>query len=180
MSDDDTETTTTEPADATNDRRFTQADVDRLVGERMKRARLDGDEIDKLRARAGEADRLEARLETVERERDQARHDAQSHAERATSALLRAEVLGAAARAGAIDPEDVFRLLPDGAVKFEDDKAVGADEAIRDLAERKAHLFQGAKRPVGGDGGARHDGGGTPRKDSDMAHLMRQGVGVVR
>lgn len=160
--------------------RFTPEQVERMIGERLKRDRIDHGQIDELRQQAEQVPRLQARIQTLERERDQARQDAQHHSQRADTATLRAEVVSEATRAGAVDPDDVFRLLPEGAIKLEEGKPSGVEEAVRTLAERKAHLFAAPKpRPSGGDGGARDDGGRTNReRTTDMNRLLRQGIGL--
>lgn len=171
---------TGQPGD--DDRRYTETEVERIVQDRLKRARIDVEGIDQLRAQAEQIPRLEARIQTLSRERDSAREESQRNAERADSSLLRAEVVSAATRAGAVDPEDVFRLLPDGAVTLEEGRVVGAEEAVKALSESKGHLFgsTAGRRPSGGDGGARDDGGGSPGRQPDMSQMMRRAAGFQR
>lgn len=171
-------TTDTGTASGNGEGRFTQADVDRIVSERLKRASADDQTLEQLRQAAGSVPKLEARIATLERERDAARTEAAESGKRADSAALRAEVMGAATRAGAIDPEDVFALLPADSVKLEDGKVTGADEAVKSLAERKAHLFASPRRPPAGDGGARSDGGKSGAGSTDMNTLLRRGAGL--
>lgn len=153
------ETTIADPAQGTSaeggggDRLFTQEEVNRIVKERLARARpADYDEIkaeleqlrneklsEKERAEK-ERDDARAEVERLRGELDAARGEAQ--AER-----IRNAVLAEAARQGAIDPSDVVALLPSDSVTIGDDGQVaGAQEAVKALLAAKPHLV-GSRRP---------------------------------
>lgn len=78
--------------------------------------------------------------------------------ERISKTLTRAAVATAAAKAGAIDPDDAFALLPPDAVTVDGDVVRGVDEAIAALKGAKPHLF-GKSKPAPGsaDGGRQSD-----------------------
>lgn len=173
------ETTETPPSGS---KTFSQADVDRIVAERLSGER---ETIAKLRAQLGEAnsslgdlEQLNRRVETLTRERNEARETSKQATARAEAATMRAEVTAVATRAGAVDADDVFRLLPEGAVSINDEGAIeGAEEAVSKLSESKPHLFTAAPRPGSGDGGARPESTEPTRQAPGMNDLIRRAAG---
>lgn len=100
------------------DQTFTQADVDRIVRERVKRERDKFADYEDLKARAGSASTLEERVAEIER---QAR-DSEARA-------LRAEV----ANAKGLTPSQAKRLVGSTREELEAD----ADELIADIGAQK-------------------------------------------
>ena len=100
------------------DQTFTQADVDRIVRERVQRERAKYADYDDLKAKAGSATTLEERVAEIER-------TARASEERA----LRAEV----ANAKGLTPNQAKRLV--GATREE--LEADADELIRDIGAQK-------------------------------------------
>lgn len=100
------------------DQTFTQADVDRIVRERVQRERAKYADYDDLKAKAGSATTLEERVAEIER-------TARASEERA----LRAEV----ANAKGLTPNQAKRLV--GATREE--LEADADELIKDIGAQK-------------------------------------------
>lgn len=100
---------------------FTQADVDRIVKERVQRERAKYADYEDLKAKAGSATTLEERVEQIERQ-----------AREAESRALRAEV----ANAKGLTPTQAKRLVGTTREELEAD----ADELIADIgAQKKAN-----------------------------------------
>jgi hypothetical protein len=156
-------------------RTFDQADVDRIVQERLARAKGDppADYAD-LKAAAAELAELkkasQTELERAQAERDEAKATAEAATASARQILLRASVLAAASKAGAVDPDDVFALLPTDAVTIGDDGQVtGAEDAVKALLEAKPHLVGKPTTPTGSaDGGAQGGPGPTQLTRDDL------------
>lgn len=164
-----------------SDKTFTQADVDRIVQERLARAKATPPaDYDDLKSKAAKFDELE---EKNKDELTKANDRATAAEARATKAEERAQqlskrtaVVAAAVRAGAVDPDAVFALIDSDAVTIGDDGQVkGADDAVKDLLEAKPYLVGKAdgKTNAGGgksgsaDGGARGNGDGKKQLSRD-------------
>ena len=115
---------------------FTQADVDAIISERLKRQAAQFKDYDQLKEQAThwqsyqeqqktEQQKLAEVAETAKRERDEA-------LQRAQSRLIRAAFVAEAAKAGASHPEDVYALADISKVTLDDqDNVVGAAEAVQ-------------------------------------------------
>lgn len=172
MADDGTPTDDNSNDDA--DKTFSQAEVDRIIKDRLARAKAEppSDYAD-LQAKAAKLDELEAanqtELEKLLARAEAAEKKATEADERARNSNLRSAVTAAASQAGAVDIDAVFALLPKDAVTFGDDGQVtGADDAVKALLESKPYLVGQAAppppKPTGSaDGGARGSGSG-PRQ----------------
>lgn len=129
---------------------MTQEELDRLITDRLKRQ--EKKLKDQWAAEQVEAQR-QAQMTDLEKEkaaRQKAEDAAKATQEKANQALKRAAILVEAGKAGAIDPDDVFRLASLDNVDVDDQGNVtGADKAVQELAKAKPHLFKAA-------------GGGTP------------------
>lgn len=124
---------------------FTQDDVNRIVAEQKRQLLADQPDLTELRRKAKAFDDLEAENQTeLERERDaRARAEAERDAanERANTTAVRAAVVAAASRAGAVDADAVAALLPPGAVTLDDaGNVTGADDAVKALLDEKKYL----------------------------------------
>jgi hypothetical protein len=154
---------------------FTQAELEKIVGERLARERAKYGDYDDLKAKAAKFDSLEQKNKSdLERERE-AREAAEKKAADAMAAanarLIRAEVIAAAAAAGAVDTDAVVALLAEGAVTVADDGTVtGAEEAVKALLEAKPWLK--ATATSGNNGG--FDGGARPGQAKDGFEVGRQ------
>lgn len=164
--------------------KLTQAEVDRIVEDRLKRERAKFADYADVKARAAKFDELDAANKTeLEREKE-ARATAEAKATKASSAAervaIRSAVVAAAAEAGALKPADVVALLPKGAVTvtIDDDgevEVVGAEEAVAEiLKDRKHWLKQETTDPRqrgSFDGGA---GGGNGNGKVDFLKASRE------
>ena len=175
----------TETTEAT--RTFTQADVDRIVSERLASEREQVGVLKRelssvkrdLESRNGEVEKLDKQVNTLTEERDDARESSKTAASRALNAQMRAEVTTAAVLAGAVDSEDVFRLLPEGAISVnaETGQIEGVQDAVTTLVGEKPHLFTAPARPGTGDAGAREETGSPARAAPNMTDLIRRAGG---
>lgn len=123
----------------------TQADLDRLVSDRLARERQKYADHEQFKASHEELQKLKdgqkSEVERLTAERDKATKDAQAAADRAKQSLRQAAVIAEAAKAGAVDPQAVAALLPADAVTVADDGTVsGAESAVKTLLEEKSYL----------------------------------------
>ena len=141
---------------------FTQAELDAIVGDRLKRQKAQFADYDDVKAKASKYDEIEQQskteLEKVQAERDAAVKVAADAADRARREALRSAIVAEAAKAGAVAPEQVVALLPAGAVTVNDDGTVeGAADAVKTFLEENKH-FKADGRPAGTiDQGPRND-----------------------
>ncbi|HET6908896.1 MAG TPA: phage scaffolding protein [Mycobacteriales bacterium] len=155
-----------------------QAELDKLIQDRLARQKAQFADYDDLKTKASEFDKLQDAQKTeLEREREartaaeQAAADALARAQRTA---LASAVVAEAAKAGAVDPDAVLALLPADAVTVADDGTVtGAADAIKALLEAKPYL-KGTARPSGDiDQGSRTDAPADFRK-ADSATLSAE------
>jgi hypothetical protein len=180
-----------------------EAEVNRVVQERLARDRKDrlsDDEIAELKRKAAKADELEAanlsqadKLQQAatkaEQERDEANQKAEEATARANKTLIRASVISAAAKAGAVDPDDVHALLAskdftvtkDGnelkVTIGNDGQVIGHEEAVTAFLEGKQHLVGSTPTPGPGGGGPRP----TPTRSdlSEDEKAMAKSFGIT-
>lgn len=148
------------------DKTFTQADLDRIVQDRVARERSKFADYDAYKDKATKFDDLEAANKS---ELDKAKDEAVSANAARDAALeaakqmkLESVVMTEAAKQKAVDPAAVFALLPKDKVTVGDDGQVtGVEEAIKALLDEKKYLVGTATTATGsGEGGAR--GGNLP------------------
>jgi hypothetical protein len=153
---------------------FTQADLDRIVAERVARAKpADYDEakaaLEELNARKeGEKTELqklqEAKVE-ADRERDEARSEAAA-TKREAAIMLEAVQQGA-------DAELVVLALKDSPdIKLVKGEVEGAKEAVEKLLEKKPNLKVGGPTRSGGS----FEGANTSTVAEEIAALEREGT----
>lgn len=131
----------------------TQAELDRIISDRLTRERAKYGDYDTLKAAADELQKIKdgqkSEVERLTAERDRATKDAEAAKERAKATARSAAVVTEAAKSGAIDPHDIVALLPADAVTVADDGTVsGAADAVKALLDAKPHL-KGTGRPSG-------------------------------
>ena len=141
---------------------FTQAELDRIIQERLARERQKygddddlkkaKDELDALKAeQMSELEKAQKRAADLEAERDQALVEANDR-------LIKAAFVAAAAQAGAAHPEDAFALADLSGVEIgEDGQVTGVEDAVKALVEAGRLPMSDKRRAPGLDGGA---GGG--------------------
>lgn len=190
MADNDDQATDTDTDDSKPDKNdsksFTQADVDRIVQERLARAKPPAD-YDELKAAAKRLEEIEAAnqsdLEKAQSRADEAEKRAEQAQSRANDALRRAAVMSAATTAGAIDADAVIAMLDQDAVTIGDDGQVtGAEDAVKALLESKPYLVgktETSPRSRGSvDGGPRGNGSDGPRQltRDDLASMTSEQI----
>lgn len=144
-----------------------QADLDRIIADRLARERSKFSDYDDLKKKAQAHDKaLEAAKSEQEKAVDAARKEGESAAnERANARLVGAEVRAQAANAKFHDPTDAIAQLQSTGklegIKVADDGSVDADTVkglLKELAEAKPYLV------VSDDGKPPPSFGGGPRK----------------
>lgn len=143
-------------APAASDRVFSQADVDRIVQDRLARAKqATPDDYEDLKAKAARLAEIEAANQT-ELERAQARAaELEQREQRATQTLIEAAVLAEATRQQAVKPEHLHRLITIDEVTVGDDGQVtGAQEAVKAFLDANPE-YVGSRALGSADQGAR-------------------------
>ncbi len=142
------------------ERTFTQADVDRIVKERVGREQTRYADYDDLKKAAGELSKLkEAQLSESEKlakriaEMEQAAADREAAAKvtemEINERLIRAEVRVVAAGLNFVDPDEAYKLADLADVSLDEDGGVqNVGKALEALAKAKPHLLKAAT--VGG------------------------------
>lgn len=169
------------PADKTFTKAEHEAEVNRIVQERLARDRKDrpsDDELAELRAKAEKADRLEAaslsQAEKLQQDAAKAEERAQAAEQKAQTAtelanktLIKAQIISAAAQAGAVDHDAVYALMQaqdftvnkDGqqlqVTVGDDGQVTGHQEAVTAFLEGKQYLVGSTPTPGPGGGGPR-------------------------
>lgn len=163
-------------ADPKLELKFSQDDLDRVVGERLARAKPA--DYDEVKAKAAELDKLkEGQKSDLQKALDDAAK-ADSRANKAVasanSVLKRASILAEAATQNAADPEIVVALLvaDESVTVDESGKVVGAKEAVKKLLKEKAFL---AKAAASGASGGQFGGNDQPDLDAQMREAEKKG-----
>lgn len=165
---------------------FTQAELDRIIRDRLDRERQKYDDYDDLKKAKDELDALKAE-QMSELEKAQARAaDLEAERDRAVmeanDRLIKAAFVAAAAQAGAAHPEDAFALADLGGVEIgEDGQVTGVEDAVKALVEAGRLPMSDKRRAPGLDGGA--GGGQGPGKKapelSDEEREMARKMGLT-
>jgi len=146
------------------DRTFTQADLDRIVQQRVVREREKFADYDDVKARAAEFDKLQEAQKTETQKAIERAEAAELAVTQATQQLrttaLRAGVIAEAARRDVVDPDAAVALLPMDAVQWNETNGTweNISSALDALLEAKPYLVKpsGGTRPSGSaDQGAR-------------------------
>lgn len=150
-----------------DDRTFTQADVDRIVSDRLNRERSKYTDYDDLKDKATKFDELQAEqqtdLERTQSELEQERQRREAAEARAAATATRNKVLELAADKKITDPKLAAKLLDHDKVEFDDD---GNPSNVADLldgliAEHPLLTATTGDGAGGGEGGGSGDGAGT-------------------
>ena len=158
------------------ERLFTQAEVDRIIEERLKRAEP---KYQELRQKAEAFDKLqEEKLSELERERkarEKAEKEAAERIEAANRRLIQAAVLAEATKQQAIKPEHMHRLIDlDGVTVGDDGQVTGVEEAVKAFLDANPEYV--GKRAVGSaDQGARK-GSPTQLTREDLARMSPEEI----
>lgn len=166
--------------DEGNERTFKQAEVDRIVQDRLARDRAKFADYDDLKKKAEEFDKLQDEQKTeLEKERERAakaEQERDSVLAEAKETRLRAALLAEAAKADrkVVDAEAVIALLDRSSLELDaDGNPKNAKEAVDSLLEQRPYLVagNGGARPGGADQGAR--GGGEQQLTRDALKTMK-------
>lgn len=151
---------------------FTQADLDRIVADRLTRERQKYADYDDLKTKASQFDELQdAQKSELERERERAAQAESARAEaekRARDALTRSAILAAAA-GKVVDPDAAVRLIDVDALVFDDaGLPTNAGDLVAQLVESKPYLAAEPKVPAAekpADQGGHGSNGAITRED---------------
>ncbi len=154
----------TPPAPADPPKTFTQDDVDRIIAERLSRAKATAPaDYDEVKKKAAEWDKVQegqkSELQKAQDKLAEAEQARKAAEDRALAAIRKSAVVAAATKAGAVDPDAVLALLPMDKVTVADDGLVtGVEEAVKVLLEAKPYLVGKPSTPTpgGADGGTRN------------------------
>lgn len=142
---------------------FSQADVDRIVRERLARQKAQFSDYDELKTKAGEFDKIaesqKTELQKANERAAQAERQAAEAAERAQRVLTESAIVTAAAGKLA-DPSDAVALIDRSKIEFGEDGAPSnVADLIDGLVSAKPHLAAGQRRTTEVDQGARGGSG---------------------
>ena len=154
---------------------YTQADIDRIVGERLNRQKAQYKDYDDLKTNAAEFDKLtEAQKTEAQKAADRA-EAAEKAAAAATERAVRAEVKAIATGEFA-DPSDAYLYLGDLSRfigKDGDIDSAAIEAALKEVEKAKPHLVARARTDVGL--GSRD--GAAPTGKQLMNQQIRQAAG---
>lgn len=158
---------------------FTQEDVDKLIGERLARAKsTPPQDYEELKAKAAKLEEIEAaqlsEVDRLKKEREElADQAAQAQAELKKS-RIESKVVSVAALKGAINPEVIVPLIDRNLITLGDDGQVsGVEEAVTALLAANPYLV-GKTTPKGGlDGGVRNTADAPDPSSMDMDEYVK-------
>ncbi len=178
----------TEPADTEGQQtpaQFSQADIERIVKERIERAKAKYADYDVLKARAARLDEIE-RAQMDEKERLaadlKALEDKVAAAEKARDEalaqsqerLVRSEITALAATMGFRYPADVFRLIDLSEIGVDDAGGVtNAKETLERLAQERPDYLSKSYAPSLDGAAGRQDGGNLPRLTAEQERTAK-------
>jgi uncharacterized membrane protein YqiK len=147
-----------------------QAELDRIINERLARERNKYKDYNDLKTKASKFDELteaqKSELEKATGERDTWKSTAEANNAKALRALRKSAVVAEAAKQGAANPNLVFSLVNESSLEVDDDDNVsGVAEAVKSLLDNEPYLKGTKVNRMNGsdvDGGTRTGGDGTP------------------
>lgn len=185
-------------APAQPEKTFTQAELDKLITERLKREREKHADYDQLKAAAEELAKIkESQLSETEKlqkrlaELEQAKAQAETQAR---ETRIKSAIVAAAARLNFNDPIDAYQLVNRALIEFDDaGEPKNADTLVKELAESRKYLIKSSNpalatfNPAGGGNGVTetdaqrrarlYSGGG--QQFFDPGRAAQQGGGLV-
>jgi hypothetical protein len=132
-----------------NERTFSQADVDRIVQERVARVKAtppaDYEEMKKAAAKLAEIEDANAtELEKANKRAEKAEADALKTAEKAKETAIRAAIIAEAAKKNVVNPNVVAALVDRASIEFDGDgNPTNIAEAVEVLLEAEPYLAGG-------------------------------------
>ncbi len=157
---------------------FTQADVDAIVNKAKVQTRKEFSDYLELKTKAEELDKLQESSKSNEDKLrtnyDKAVRERDAALTRAQETLVRASIVSAASRLGAIDPEAVAALLPRDELVIEKDEVLGVEDAVKTLLAKKPYLRgRGAEKA-----GSEISGGGQEQVIFTRSQIKRWANGA--
>lgn len=155
-------TTVTETKVETEEKNFTQAEVDAIIAKRLKKFA----DFDAMKDKASKFDELEkeklGEVERLQKERDEWKGKTEELTEKHKNVLIRSEVIAEASKAGANNPKSIFALLDKSALEVDEDGNVsGVADAIAALKKSDDYLFGTKTQRMGDANGGVQSGGNT-------------------
>jgi len=176
----------TTPPEPPAERTFTQAELDRIVQDRVARVKREvPEDYEELKQAASKWSEFEesqkTELEKAQAAAKQAEKEAAKALKTANERLIQAEILAEATAQKAIKPEHMHRLIERDSVTVGDDGQVtGIQEAVKAFLEANPE-YVGSRRPAAGsvDQGAR---GTTPNQLSrdDLKSMTPEAINKAR
>jgi hypothetical protein len=144
------------------DKKFTQADVDRLIQDRLEREKKKYADYDDLKKSAKQLQDIQnshkTDLEKLQDQISELQGKFTAAELEARTNLLKSAIISAAAKLDFNDPQDAYRLLNTAKLSIEDDGAIkGLEDALLKLAQEKPYLKKQAQvkinptNPTSGD-----------------------------
>jgi hypothetical protein len=169
------ETETQEPP-----RTFSQADVDRIIKDRLAREKSKYADYDDLKDQAGKwqkhLDDQKSELERAQERAEQAEQAREEALQRAEESMIRAAFLAEAGKLQAAHPEDAYRLADLASVRIAEDGSVeGVEDAVKVLVDSGRLPLVGRQKAPDLDGGA----GGGSRSSTTSAKLTPEELEVA-
>jgi hypothetical protein len=138
---------------------FTQAELERQLGERLARERAKYADYEELKAaktkleeleagQLSERDKLQKQIEKLEKKAAEAEARALEKEQKAQEILIRSAVLSEASKLGFANPEDAYLLLAQKPTIGEDGQPAGVAEAVKALAESRPYLIRGTQSRI--------------------------------
>lgn len=159
---------------------FTQADLERILGERLAREREKFKDYEDLKKKAAEFDKQQEAQKSDLQKAQEAAKKAEEEKRRALAAanerLIKAEVKVVSTQLGIVDPDAAYALMDRSVVKVDDaGNITGVKEALETLLKAKAYL----KAPSGGAannavGSASNPGAGNPPDQVEAARKLAE------
>lgn len=169
------------------ERTFSQAELDRVVKERLARQKAQFGDYDDLKTKATEYDKLaEAQKTELQKAQDRAAELEQKMTaaeQRAQETALKAAVISEAAKKNVIDPDVAVALIDKGALEFgEDGSPMNVAELVDALLEQRPYLVAASGGSRGNaDLGARSGGTGPQQVTREaLARMSPQEVVKAR
>lgn len=169
-----------EPESQDGGKTFDQEDVNRIVQERLARERAKYDDYDDLREKAEQFEEMqEARKTELEKAQERAaklEKENAAYERELAEERTRRTIMDAASKAGARDPDAVYRLLDTDVLERDEDGSItNADEAVQTLLEERDYLQAGQQQAGSVDQGIR--GGPSQEPGDQMNSWLRQAAG---
>lgn len=156
---------------------FTQADIDRIVGERLAREREKYKDYEDLKKKAAEFDKIQEAQKSDLQKAQEAAKKAEEEKQKALAAanerLIKAEVKVVSTQLGIVDPDAAYALMDRSGVKVDDaGNVTGVKEALEALLKVKTYLKGGTA--TGSVGSPSNPGAGNPPDPVEAAKKLAE------